>query len=508
MVSAVIPCSLESVVSSRRVGGAALGPPERRALAVSALAGVQPISRLADRFSVSRPFVYRQAALAGEALDNAFAPCPGEDEVLFQLPVTKDWIRQFALSAVLVGHTSLRGVQEMLEAVFDYRDLSLGSVHNLVLEAVAKARPINAGEDLRGIRVGAHDEIYQAGHPVLAGVDVESTYCYLLRAAEHCDETNWGVSLLELSERGLSLERTIADGGKALRAGQAAAWPGTPCDGDVFHAERDLSAVAYYLENRARGCSTARARLERKMETAKRRCHGQARALCGKLAFARAEEAKAVSLARDLKILAEWMTRDILSGPGADLATRRALFDFVVAELKVREPHCPHRIGSVMKALENQRDGLLAFAGLLDKKLAGIALRFGVPAFLAHAVCELQGVDPASPGYWPREAVLRKKLRHHFHGIQTAVRDAIASTPRASSLVENLNSRLRNYFFLRRHIGNDYLDLLRFFLNHRRFLRSDRPERIGKSPAELLTGRPHPHWLELLGFERFQRAAA
>jgi hypothetical protein len=35
--------------------------------------------------------------------------------------------------------------------------------------------------------------------------------------------------------------------------------------------------------------------------------------------------------------------------------------------------------------------------------------------------------------------------------------------------------------------------------------RSDRPEREGKSPAELLTGQAHPHWLEMLGFTRFRR---
>ena len=70
--------------------------------------------------------------------------------------------------------------------------------------------------------------------------------------------------------------------------------------------------------------------------------------------------------------------------------------------------------------------------------------------------------------------------------------------------VSPLNSRLRNYFFLRRHIGNGYLDLLRFFLNHRRYIRSERPERVGRSPTEILNGRSHPHWLELLGFERFR----
>jgi hypothetical protein len=35
-------------------------------------------------------------------------------------------------------------------------------------------------------------------------------------------------------------------------------------------------------------------------------------------------------------------------------------------------------------------------------------------------------------------------------------------TVRASSVVENLNGRLRTYFGLRRHLGADYFDLLRF----------------------------------------------
>lgn len=38
------------------------------------------------------------------------------------------------------------------------------------------------------------------------------------------------------------------------------------------------------------------------------------------------------------------------------------------------------------------------------------------------------------------------------------------------------------------------------------YARSGRPERKGKSPTELMTGKSHPHWLELLGFERFRQA--
>ena len=82
-----------------------------------------------------------------------------------------------------------------------------------------------------------------------------------------------------------------------------------------------------------------------------------------------------------------------------------------------------------------------------------------------------------------------------------------ATRLRASSVVENLNSRLRTYFFLRRHLGADYLDLLRFYLNHRRFPRSEHPERVGRSPAELLSGETQPSWLEQLGHRHFRRSA-
>jgi hypothetical protein len=128
-----------------------------------------------------------------------------------------------------------------------------------------------------------------------------------------------------------------------------------------------------------------------------------------------------------------------------------------------------------------------------------------VPAPLIHAVCEWLGTDPNTPAHWQQHGRLCRQLGKWLGPIQQAVRDILAETPRASSIIENLNSRLRNYFFLRRHLGPDYLALLQFFLNHRRFLRSEHPERIGRSPAELLTGQRHPHWLELLGFERFHR---
>ena len=46
--------------------------------------------------------------------------------------------------------------------------------------ATRQAGVVNHDQDLSGIRVGLHDEIFQGAMPVLAGVDAASTYCYLL----------------------------------------------------------------------------------------------------------------------------------------------------------------------------------------------------------------------------------------------------------------------------------------------------------------------------------------
>lgn len=69
-------------------------------------------------------------------------------------------------------------------------------------------------------------------------------------------------------------------------------------------------------------------------------------------------------------------------------------------------------------------------------------------------------------------------MGHKFYHLNQAVQDLAAQVVRASSVIENINSRLRNYFFLRRQLGPDYLVLLRFFLNHRRFLRSAHAKRV------------------------------
>jgi hypothetical protein len=481
-----------------------LVPQQRQQLALDALAG-HSVSVLAQEHHVSRKFVYQQLHQAHDALAQAFAPAPADqDAVLFTLPVTKDWLQQLVLGLVLIGHSSLRGVTEVLADLFDY-PLSLGTVHTLVQQAVTTARRINDQEDLSCIRLGAHDEIFQAGQPVLVGADVTSTYCYLLSLEEHRDADTWGVRLLELVDRGFQPQATIADFAGGLRAAQAEVLPDVPCRGDVFPVLHEAVPLVTYLENRAYDAIAACAKLQRQQGQHERRRGRKAAAVSAQLRYARPVEARAVALAEDVALLVRWLREDILAVAGPDPASRAALYDWVVAELRAREAQCPHRLRPLRTLLENQRDALLAFAVALDQDLAALAEEFAVPVATVRSILQTQALPGGEAQRWQRQAWLWKQLGGRYWPLREAVVAVAAGVVRASSVIENLNSRLRNYFFLRRQLGPDYLVLLQFFLNHRRFLRSDHPERVGKSPAELLSGAPHAHWLELLGHTRFSR---
>jgi hypothetical protein len=492
------PLSVASKPAAPACAAQLLGPEERQALAVEALAAARPVSQLAADYQVSRKFVYQPVDQAEQALAAAFAPDLAADErVLFSLPVTALWLRRLILSALLVCHSSYRGVQELLRDLFHY-PLSLGSIHNVTRAAMDRARALNGQQDLSAVGIGAHDEIFQTLLPVLVGVAVRSTYCYLLSQEEQRDGLTWALRLLELRDRGLAPRAIISDAGSGLQAGQELALPDTPCRADVFHVLHELTPLVTFLENRAYQALQACAKLEQQQARQEHRQGRRDGSVGQKLRHARPVAVAAVALADDVATLVDWLRRDILALAGPGHAECRALYDFVVTELRARAAQCPHRLGPVCTYLANQRDAVLAFAQQLDADLAAVAADFQVAPAVARAVLQVQQLDLHDSRRWPREAALQQ-LRGRFYELQEAVAALARSTVRASSVVENLNSRLRNYFFLRRHLGPDYLHLLQFFLNHRRFLRSEHPERVEHSPAELLTGQTHAHWLEMLG---------
>jgi len=380
----------------RSVGAAARLPESgRKDLAIQVLAGTETVSDLAARHGVSRKFVYHQTGKARAALDDAFLDAAQEDDVLFEFTVTKAWLRQVIVALPLICRSSYRGVIEFIRDLLGV-SVSVGAVHDTLQFAARQAGVINDGEDLSGIRVGLHDEIFHGSTPVLAGVDAASTYCYLLVAEQHHDADTWGVHLLDASARGLKPHHTIADAGQGLRAGQKAAWGDTPCHGDVFHILSQCAGLANTLVRLAEGAASRREKLQTRID---RGGHGHDGDLVTELALARRDEAQACWLARDIRMLTQWLNHDVLALAGPVLATRQVLFDFIVDELTRREPEDRQRIRPVRIALQKQRDDLLAFAGVLDEKLAVIARVHEVSDSIVREACVLHRLPTTSSSF-------------------------------------------------------------------------------------------------------------
>lgn len=491
-------------MSSSSCVAATLSPTERQELALQVLTQTEPVTSIAKEHQVSRKFLYQQSNKANDALTDAFTASDNtNDDVLFHLPVTKAWLFQLILSLVLICHSSFRGVVELLRDLFDFRT-SVGTIHNRLDAASQSAAKLNQSQDLSKVGIGLHDEIFHGSKPVLVGIDAASTYCYLLKAADHRDADTWGYHLLNAAEQGLDPDYTIADAGQGLRAGQKEAFGDKPCHGDVFHIQRQFQTLANSLTRKAMGAKSRRQALEAKMAEAKQQ--GKWHHLSVQLGRAKTQEQQAIQLSKDVKILMEWLNHDVLQLAGPSHQDRLELYDFIVAELQQREHLGGKQMRVLRKAMKNQRDDLLAFAKVFDDKLAEIAKQLDIPMFLVRQMVRFFRKQPTSEAYWRSWGDLHEMLGWKFFQLHQAIHNAMKQTPRASSLVENLNSRLRNYFTLRKHLGTSYLDLLQFFLNHRKFMSSDCEQRRGKSPREVMTGETHPHWLELLGFKRFQRA--
>ena len=83
-------------------------------------------------------------------------------------------------------------------------------------------------------------------------------------------------------------------------------------------------------------------------------------------------------------------------------------------------------------ALQNQRDDLLAFTGVLDAKLTEVARAQAVPEPLVREACVLRRLPTTSPAYWQGWNRLRAQMGGKFYALVAAVSRAMTDTPRSS----------------------------------------------------------------------------
>ena len=477
----------------------------RKQLALASIQKSRRLTELAEENKVSRKFIYQQQNKALAAVNDAFASSKKEQEkILFYLPVTFSWLCQFILCLVLNCRGSHRGIQKTLSDIFDY-SISLGTIHMIIEEEKIKSVAINAKQDLSNIKLAAQDEIFHLNKPILSGIDLRSLYCYLLSQEEQRDFGTWGTHLLDLQKQGFNPSDFYADAADEIYAACEYVYPKVPYHYDHFHVIKDLMDLRRYFRNCLKTAVSNREmfqeKLKKKLLTEKMTDYSQ------QFIVAQTKEQEMKVLSQSIDTLVSWMQHDVLNKAGLDPVEREKLFDFILEEFNKLALQHPHRINAVCTTLKNQKEFLLSFTNILDSKFQLIAAEFVFPIDKIWEMCMLQRCKHSGGTYAIRSLPLQDYFENEFDAIEDAVLNALDTTERSSSMIENFHSRISPYFFLRREIGNNYLELLRFYLNHVPFQRSEREERLHKSPAEILTGKPHIHWLEMLGYQRFKQAA-
>lgn len=425
-------------------------------------------------------------------------------EILFYLPITKQWLEQYALVHFQQG-TSYRGVIYSFETLFDLKR-SIGWCHNVIHNASDKAKLLQANEDLSKIAISANDEVFDGAKPILTSVCTNSLYCPLLLKSDDRKAETWESVLKKLmNEHGYNPHSCILDGSNSLQAGHKQALENATIIYDTFHITSDFKDMKRFVNNQLKSAKTNLNTINGKLEKAKDAQKIQK--LKNQKSYAQSKYNKALNLYQKVSTLDSWFQHDILKVAGYDYQTRYDLLQFIAKELELVEKQMPHRIQPVRKALQAKADKILGFVKNLEDELIAYADILKCDVYWLWKLCYAQRYDKNGNAYYQYILPIIKRLKHKFYETENAVIAIMNEIEKASSVVENLNGRIRKFLMNHIHVSQDILDLLRLVINHREFERSRCEHRQGKSPSQVLHKQDHKHWLEMLGYKLFKQAA-
>jgi hypothetical protein len=473
-------------------------------IALEAIKRDQPITAIAKNNDCSRNSVYAQQEKALSAVTNAFTEDP--DEVLFYVPMTKSSINEHVASLFLTCKASYRDIKCFFMDRYNYT-ISIGGVHNILMEFAVLATEANDSYDLSGIQTSASDEVFHQNEPINTTVDIASRFCAQAIKAGARDGETWSICLLLLMDQGYKPGTTVIDGASGLLKGYTDAMKSVTIRHDHFHIIRDILNCVRYLFNKEKSAATKVSKLQERATNGRNEIKKAkaATALVGALG----DFNDCVATHQTFKLLAGWLQHDVLQLAGYEPVKRAELYDFILSEvvnLGLGEPN--HRIDAIIASLKFQRDGLLDVATALNLKFNLVALEHKIPLSTVWDVCYLARYGFDSCKYQQASTAIEILIGEHYEAIENAVLHILDTTHRCSSMVENFHSRLHPYLAENKILTQKTLDLIRFYLNHKPFMRSAHSNLVGKSPAEALTGKPHQSWLRILGSYRKLAQAA
>jgi hypothetical protein len=189
----------------------------------------------------------------------------------------------------------------------------------------------------------------------------------------------------------------------------------------------------------------------------------------------------------------------LLSFSGYSLIDSHNLAEWVLFEmdnLALDVPCLRKKITKVRKILPS----LLSFVGRLEREIGQLSRETGVPVETYKLMYRRLSFNPDDTIGIEIDCKLAIELQDQYLEAREKLQLLIQTTKKASSLVENLNGRIRVYIEVKRLIPTDFFVLLKVYFNTRQYRRSRFESRKGKSPLELLTNCVQPDFLTALGY--------
>jgi hypothetical protein len=448
------------------------------------------VSELVRQHGVSRTRLYEIRDQALDALLEHLQPRQaGRPARTATLQVDKPFInRAIAILPMLKG--SVRDIQLGLALLLGVTR-SVGYVSETLTAAGERATDYNLGIKVSLPILGEADEIFQGRQPCLTLVDGRSFLVVNLTPAASRDGTTWGVTYLDLVQRGIQFQDLACDGGTGLRAGVREAQLAIPLRPDLFHLLQDAQRLTRRLEGAAYKALETAARARRAALEERGLLHRRGPRLKVKVSLPQAESAATFAMARYDQW--EWLLREV----------RQAL-----------EPITPaHRLISVAETQATVETAVTLLKELGHPDVTAFAddLQAKLPELLAplewleqQLTPVLKDLDADSRAFifwaWQHRQLLNLNIAtdmpEHLRSVAHTVSDTLGLFHRSSSLAESLHSWLRPYLQIHRGMPKWLLPLLQLFWNHHRF---ERGKRAGSSPLELASVNDAPSLAEVLG---------
>ena len=373
--------------------------------------------------------------------------------------------------------------------------VSKGTIGRVRTACAKKAKKFDSEINLEGIREIATDEIFQQGKPILTGIDLDSHYTFMMDPAEDRTGDTWKRTLEKYKARGLQPAVNVSDNGSGLRKGIQEAFPAVSLQADAFHMLRDLGVEIQHID---KYCIN---KLDEYYKLKNRIVRDIGKKIPNKIWAKKYELEESIPLilrqVDEINILYEWL-KEYVNFSGMPYIQNLSLCTWILDEMRRRFPEKVKFQRAVCTFLHHLPE-LLSFLKVVQEKIKVKSEEYNhidVHDFMLlcqHMYCYN---DITTNNYVERR--LYRRFKEHLSEACHAIDEIVKSIHRASSMIENVNGRIRCFINLKREIPEHFMILIKVFFNTKKPVRSRRKDWKNKSAAERLTGKCYPEFLDIV----------